>query len=327
MTRHAYINGIESYLPSVVIDNAMLAALHGSWTAEDIALKTGIRERRICDENENSASLATGAALRLFEAYNIDPNTIDFLIFCTQTPTSQIPTNACLIHRSLALSSSAGAIDINQGCAGYVYAIGLAQGLIESTNLDNVLVLTGDHYSKFLQPNDISTRALFGDAGTATLVSCRDSLERLIGPFVFGTDSTGAEFFCLTHGADHAEPAVRGKNSPFIEMNGPEIFNFTLSRLPEVVDLLLRQANLAIDTVDFFVFHQANRYMLEHLRKKIGVAESKFLYNLEWTGNTVSSTIPLVLQKHRLGNGDNSQRTLLAGFGVGLSWGATAALL
>ena len=325
--RRAFVAGIESYLPTKVVDNALLAGEGGGWTANDILLKTGVMERRVCSGSEDATELAIKAGERLLGKTCVPKGDIDFLLFCTQSPTTQIPTSACRIHAALGLRNSAGAVDLNQGCSGYVYSLGVAKGLVESGQVENVLLLTADHYSKYLRPTDLATRTLFGDAGTATLLSSKCTNEEQIGPMVYGTDGTGAEFFRLQTVA--LEPA---KNTTaiipqYIEMNGPEIFNFTLQQVPKLVYDLLERVGMRLNDVDAFVFHQANRYMLEHLRKKIDIPVDKFVYSLEKTGNTVSSSIPLALQQEVAGCGGGEKRVMLVGFGVGLSWAATMVVL
>jgi len=212
-----------------------------------------------------------------------------------------------------------------------MYGLSLAKGLVETGQADNVLLLTAETYSRMLHPDDRSVRALFGDAAAATLVrGAADAPE--MGPFVFGTDGRGAQNLIVrTGGARHPQKCgTAGQDklgnlcSPdHVYMNGPEIFNFTLRTVPQSIRALLDKAGATMESVDRFVFHQANEYMLEHLRRKLNIPKEKFLTHLRSCGNTVSSTIPIVLQEAAAtGELQAGQNVLMVGFGVGYSWAA-----
>lgn len=321
---YASVCAIEYYLPERVLTNAHLAAEFPDWGAEKIAEKTGIQIRHIAGESEFSSDLAARAAQKLFASGVAKPSEIDYILFCTQTPDFALPTSACLLQHRLGIPTSAGALDFNLGCSGYVYGLSLAKGLIETGQARNVLLLTGETYSKLMDPQDKSVRTIFGDAGAATLVTLdeRADAER-IGPFVLGSDGAGGpNLVCSRGGFRGALAEAEGRTA--LWMNGPEIFNFTLKVVPDAVNRVLARAGLDSSSVDLFVFHQANRYMLDHLRRKMNIPTGKFLMALENCGNTVSCTIPIALaeakSQGRLKTGD---RVLLVGFGVGYSWGAT----
>jgi 3-oxoacyl-[acyl-carrier-protein] synthase-3 len=259
---------------------------------------------------------------------------VDYLLFCTQSPDYFLPTTACLVQDRLGLPTTTGAIDINQGCSGFVYGLGLAKGLIESGQAKNVLFITAETYSKFINPGDKSVRSLFGDAAAATLVSGVDSEQELIGPMVYGTDGRGSGNLIVPTGGmrrprevgaeEQTDESGNTRSVNDLFMNGPEIFNFTLKTVPASVARLLDASGRTLDEVDAFVFHQANQYMLEHLRKKLALPAEKFIIAMSHCGNTVSSTIPLAL-KSAAGEGRIRPGSLvmLVGFGVGYSWGAT----
>ena len=304
---------ICSYLPEQVLANERLAELFPVWSAEDIFNKTGIRERRIAAHGECASDLAFQAAERVLEG--MDRAVIDALIFCTQSADYRLPASACLLHARLGLAPHCGAFDVNQGCSGYIYGLSLAVGLIKSGQASRVLLLNADAYTRSLAPDDRATRAIFGDGAGATLLSA-DSPHRL-SSFTFGTDGTGAEFLMMKGGGCRQPEA-----DPYIRMNGPEVFNFTLRVVPGLVAEVLRKAGLSMDDIDLHVFHQANMFMLEHLRKKLGVPCHKLFTHLERCGNTTSASIPIALEaaisrEHIR----SSQRILLVGFGVGWSWG------
>lgn len=332
----AAISAIEYYLPHKVLSTAQLANELPDYSVEKIDAKTGIRERHIAADNECSSDLAVEAAKKLFRSGACEPEEIDYVLFCTQTPDYYLPTTACLIQTRLGISRSAGALDYNLGCSGFVAGLGLAKGLIETGQASRVLLLTGDTYSKFIHDRDRSVRTLFGDAAAATLISTVETGgQRLIGPFIYGTDGTGAEHLIVPAGgmrqARTKETAiefedesgnVRSLDNLF--MDGKEIFNFTLRTIPVCVNDLLERANLQLEAVDLFVFHQANEYILEHLRKRLKIPKEKFLVAMRHCGNTVSSTIAIALKEAwQEGLLKPGRLIMLVGFGVGYSWSAT----
>jgi 3-oxoacyl-[acyl-carrier-protein] synthase-3 len=241
-----------------------------------------------------------------------------------------------LIQARLGIPQSTGALDYNLGCSGFVAGLGLAKGLIETGQATNILLLTGETYSKFMHDRDRSVRTLFGDAAAATLVSgVEDQGHPLIGPFIYGTDGAGAQHLIVPAGGmrqprtpetaierEDWSGNIRSRDNLF--MDGEEIFAFTLRTIPGCVNNLLERANLQLEAVDLFVFHQANEYILEHLRERLKIPKEKFLVAMRHCGNTVSSTMPIAL-KEAWGEGrlTSGQLIMLVGFGVGYSWSAT----
>ena len=331
----AAIAAIAAHLPAGELTNEDLAGELGDWTAEKIFEKTGIRTRRVSAQAECASDLGVAAAQRLFEGGACGPEAVDFLIFCTQSPDYFLPATACTVQARLGLRTSCGAVDINQGCSGFVYGLALAKSLVEAGTASCVLLVTADTYTKFLHPRDRAVRTIFGDGAAATLVVRSEAAEESIGPFVLGTDGRGACQLIVPAGGlrrpASPETAVateaEGGNwrSPQnLYMNGPEIFNFTLSAVPLAVEQLLHKCNGGRPEVDYYVFHQANRFMLERLRNKLKIPAEKFCIDLEDCGNTVSSTIPLALERaRRAGRITSGQRVMLVGFGVGFSWAAS----
>jgi 3-oxoacyl-[acyl-carrier-protein] synthase-3 len=321
----AAITAIDYFLPEGKLTNEQLAIRFPDWTAVKIEEKTGIRTRRIAALSEFSSDLAVAAATKLFAASKYQPSNIDFVLLCTQTPDFALPTTACLIQSRLGIPSTAGALDFNLGCSGYVYGLSLAKGLIESNQARCVLFLTAETYSKLIAPNDKSVSTIFGDAGAATIVSAEDTVNEYLGPFVFGTNGFGgANLVCHRGGLRGAFNEAAGRDT--LWMDGPEIFNFALKVVPKLVDDTLARAGMSKSDIDMFVFHQANRYMLEHLRKKLGLHEGKFFVSMEHCGNTVSSSIPIALRDAQTtGRLKSGMRLMLVGFGAGYSWSATLA--
>jgi len=304
------------------LTNDQLAVDFSDFSADKIFDKTGIKKRHICASDQFSSDMAICAANKLFESKQVLKSEIDFLIFCTQTPDYLLPTTACIIQNVLGLNKSVGAIDINLGCSGFVYSLSMAKGLIESKQAKNVLLLTADTYSKLMENSDKSVRTIFGDGAAATLISRVDYNKPCISPVLFGTDGSGWMNLCVRGRGMRAHEKT--DVDPFLRMQGPEIFRFTLDAVPKLVTQLLSRENLTITDIDLFVFHQANQYILEHLRKKIGIPSEKFLLVMDFCGNTVSSTIPIALKEAKkrkeLGG---CHKVMLVGFGVGYSWAAS----
>jgi 3-oxoacyl-[acyl-carrier-protein] synthase-3 len=330
----ASIAGTAYYLPERELTNESLAEELPGWPAEKIFEKTGIRSRRIAAPDECASDLGVRAAQALFARGICAPADVDYLLFCTQTPDYFLPATACIVQERLSLPSSCGAIDINQGCSGFVYGLSLAKSLVESGIARNVLLITADTYSKLLNRRDRSVRTLFGDGAAATLVRGADDEREHLGPFVFGTDGRGAQNLIVKAGGmrvpissesgqEREDKDGNWRSDANLSMNGPEIFNFTLSAVPRAIAALLQKAEMTMDDVDFFVFHQANRFMLDRLRDKLKIRPEKFCLDMEWCGNTVSSTIPIALARATAsGAVAPGARVLLAGFGVGYSWAA-----
>jgi 3-oxoacyl-[acyl-carrier-protein] synthase-3 len=323
----AYIKAIDYYLPQKILTNEDLIREFPEWNVDKIIDKVGIIKRHIASEDETATDLAVGAAKKIFNQ-SIEKESIDYILFCTQSPDYFLPASACIIQERLGLSKDTGAIDFNQGCSGFVYGLSLAKGLILGNIAKNVLLLTAETYTKKLHVKDKGNRTIFGDAATATLISVEGFAE--IGEFCLGTDGSGAEHLIIKTGA--ARNPEKSSNIEFDEnnnpispdyifMNGSEIFSFTLEAVPKLVKKTLEKNNIQIDTVDLFIFHQANKYMLDFLRKKIKIEEKKFYVYLSEVGNTVSSTIPIAMcEALKDGNIQKETKVLLAGFGVGLSW-------
>ena len=324
----AYIKGISYYLPEKVLTNEELIQKFPEWTVEKISQKVGISERHIAGENETAGDMAVKAAERLIFEKQIDRASIDFVLLCTQSPDYHLPSTSCVIQHKLGLGTKCGAFDFNLGCSGYEYGLAVAKGLIVGNIARNVLLLTAETYSKYLNPNDKGNRTIFGDGATATLVS--DSGFAEIGEFCLGTDGSGADNLIVKTGCArhfsmandcHIDEDDNIRCSDNLYMNGKAIFDFTSEIVPPLVEDVLNKNKLTLNDVDLFVFHQANKYMINFIRKLIGIDKAKFYVFMENVGNTVSSTIPIALCEAEK-EGKLKGRILLAGFGVGLSYGA-----
>jgi 3-oxoacyl-[acyl-carrier-protein] synthase-3 len=327
----AFIKGISCYLPEKVLTNEDLLRDFPEWSIDKVASKIGIAERHIAADDETSSDMAVSAAEILFKEYNIDRKSIDFVLLCTQSPDYFLPASSCLIQNRLGLRTDIGALDFNQGCSGFVYGLSLAKGLLIAGIAKNILLITSETYTKYVHPRDKGNRTIFGDAAAATLISGKGFAE--IMEFSLGTDGRGAENLIVKTGGirnrdmkndlsfDEGGNPVCSDN---LFMKGTEIFNFTLETVPDLVARTLTVNNLKQEEIDLFVLHQANRYMLEFLRKKLKIEPEKFYYYMEKVGNTVSSTIPIALKAALLdGTIHTAENIMIAGFGVGYSWGGT----
>ena len=301
------IKNIEYYLPEQIIRNADLAKEFPEWEAEKIEEKVGIRMRHVVSKDETALDLAYMAGEKLLT--QIDRNTIDFLILCTQSPDYFLPTSACILQDKLKLRKNIGAFDFNLGCSGYVYGLGIAKGLINSNIANRILLITSETYSKHIHRSDKGSRSIFGDGAAATLIE--KSEEEGIHEFVFGTDGSGMNNLIVKRGGMRFEQTDNYSNPDnCLYMNGPEIFNFTLDVIPDLVKKTLELNKLKSEEIDYYIFHQANKFMLDYLRKKLKVDPGIFYNNLLSTGNTVSSTIPIAIIGRsrciRLGNASES---------------------
>ena len=325
----AYIKSICYYLPDKIVTNEELVKDFPEWNAEKVSAKTGIFTRRVSAPNETAGDMAERAAKKMFSEHNILPTDIDFILLCTQSPDYFLPTTACILQEKLGIPTNAGALDYNLGCSGYIYGLALAKGLIFSGIAKNILLITAETYNKYIHISDKGNRSLFGDGAAATLVSTEGFAE--MGEFVLGTNGKGAENLIVRTGAsrnkqvcDDLAKDESGSvlSSDHLYMNGTEIFNFTLDAVPALMNQVLEKNKIEKDAVDEYIFHQANKFMLNTIRKVCDIPKDKFYVNLEDKGNTVSSTIPIAL-KDALSDGtlNDKKKVMLTGFGVGYSWG------
>lgn len=317
---YARITGVRSALPARTVSSEELAREFPEWGIDKIVEKTGIHTRHIAGPDECASDLAFAAAKRLFDEGVCSPADVDFLLLCTQSPDYFLPSTACLLQHRLGLPTRCGALDFNLGCSGFVYGLSLAKGLIETNAARTVLLITAETYSKYLKPEDKGVRTIFGDGAAATLVRAEPAERAYIDSFVFATDGSGADKLIVKCGGLRQPVTSDDDAGRWLHMNGPEVFNFTLKSVPPLVDAVLTRAEIGLDGIDRFVFHQANAFMLESLRKKVGIPAERFCVEFAQCGNTVSATIPIVLEAAmRDGRILPGQRVLLVGFGVGYS--------
>lgn len=327
----AYIKAISYYLPEKVVTNEELLKEFPEWSVDKVAQKVGVDSRHLASEGETAGDMAEKAARILFKEHDIAPQSIDFIMLCTQSPDYFLPSTACILQDRLGIPTSAGAFDYNLGCSGCIYGMAIAKGLIASGIAKNVLLLTAETYNKYLHPSDKSNRSIFGDGAAACLISTEGIAE--IGEFSLGTDGSGANNLIVKTGAarqnQHTGMSVEDDEGhlwydDYLYMNGGAIFNFTLDAVPGMMKDILTKNDLAKEVIDYFVFHQANKFMLNTIRKVCVLPKDKFYVNLTETGNTVSSTV-LIGLKECIDNKSITagMKVMISGFGVGLSWGGT----
>jgi 3-oxoacyl-[acyl-carrier-protein] synthase-3 len=321
---------IASYLPEQILSNEELSALFPEWTPKKIEKKLGVITRHLSAEGETALDMAEKACEKLFE--KVDRKIIDYVLLCTQSPDYLLPTSACILQDRLGLRTEIGALDFNLGCSGFVYGLSLAKGLLSAGIAHNVLLVVSETYSKHIHPRDKGNRSIFGDAASAMLVD-RYMLPN-IHEFALGTDGRGWNNLVIHNSAmrnRQHNPAIDWtdengalRNDDNLYMNGPEIFNFTIEAVPKLINQVLHKNQMSLDDIDYVIFHQANQYMLQYLREIVGIAEDRFYIDMAETGNTVSATIPLALEKCiQDGTVKQGDKVLIAGFGVGYSYGAT----
>lgn len=324
----AYIKSIAYYLPEKVVSNEQLVEEFPEWSVEKIAKKVGINERHIAAEDETAGDMAFKAAEKLIVENKVDRGTIDFVLLCTQSPDYFLPSTSCIIQSRLGLPTKCGAFDFNLGCSGYEYGLAVAKGLIMSGVAKKILLLTAETYNKHIHPKDKGNRTIFGDGASASLISTEGFAK--IGEFVLGSDGSGYDRLIHKTGAMrhyqlmndfHEDENGTPLSSDHLFMDGKAIFDFTSDVVPPMIEETLQKNNLTADDVDLYVFHQANKYMINYLRKLMEIDKDNFYVFMETVGNTVSSTIPIALCEAQK-EGRLHGNIVLAGFGVGLSYGA-----
>lgn len=335
-----HISGICSALPAATVALTELAAEYGEAEISRIIASTGIRQVHIAPPDVCSSDLCQAAADHLLSALDLAPGEIDALLFLSQTPDWPLPPTACALQHRLGLSRNSVALDVNYGCSAYIYGLFLAGNLIQTGSCRRVLVCAGDTISRLIHPQDKAVRVIFGDAGSATLVEATAATDQTgQWPFILHTDGGGANHLMVPAGAARQPHSAQTgvateresgnwRSDENLFMDGMEILNFSLREVPPLVTELLAMRNWshAEANAGAVILHQANRFMVDYLRRKLKLDPAAVPIAVEEVGNTGPASIPLTLcQTHqRLRQEQRLQRTLLCGFGVGLSWGGTA---
>jgi 3-oxoacyl-[acyl-carrier-protein] synthase III len=327
-TSGSRIAGVVSCVPRRIISNDHFVPAFGD-KVEEVSKMTGVRQRRWAAEGETTADLCQTAASTLLAKLGWESETVDGVIFVSQTPDYRLPATACALQDRLGLQPGAIAFDVNLGCSGYPYGLWLAMMAIQTGAARRILLLVGDTISKVVDPGDRSTAMLFGDAGTATALESSDDGEPSNAHFILGTDGRGERNLIVPRGGYRTgfedDESFAGRNLDALYMDGGEIFNFTLKSVPPLIEATIAAAQGSMEDYDAFLLHQANAFMIKHLSKKAKLPAEKVPMNIDRYGNTSSATIPLLMtselapllrtQRARLG---------LFGFGVGYSWASAS---
>ena len=325
---YAAIRAVAGYLPPRVEKNDM---------STRAAKALGIEERHIASPDQAASDLATAAAEALFSRHPEAREGVDFLLLCTQQPDYPLPTTACLVADRLGLPKGVGALDYNLGCSGYVYGLALAKGLIEAGLAKKLLLLTASLYVREASPEDGATRPVFADGASATLLEGLEGEGPLLDAFVFGTDGGlgpkaiiqevgGSRYPHRTTEIKRIEDEHGSRTNADIFMDGQEVMLFTLREVPPMVEEVLAKAGLTREDLDYAVFHQPNKFMLDYVQRKCKLQKVPFFNDVSKTGNTVAASIPLGLERVlEEKEPEELKRVIMAGFGVGLSWAGCVA--
>lgn len=327
----ARIAGVVSCVPARRIGNDQFAGRFGAEGVADVVKMIGVTERRQVEDGQTTSELCLAAGKRLLEGLAWEPESVDALIFVSQTPDYLLPSTACVLQLALGIPAGIIAFDVNLGCSGYPYALWLAMTMIQAGGARRVLLAVGDTVSRIVDPKDRATALLFGDAGTMTAVEASSTSND--ASFILGTDGAGVRNLIVPEGGFRSYPTgedsrMEGRDPSCLFMDGGEIFNFTLRIVPSLVSAILELGEEGVCEHDAYLFHQANMFMLKHLIKKAKLSPDRVPINIDEFGNTSSASIPLLMTT-RLAEGLRQEERKIAmfGFGVGYSWAGASMLV
>jgi 3-oxoacyl-[acyl-carrier-protein] synthase-3 len=330
-TSGACVRGVVSCVPRRIIENVEFSAKFGDTSVNEVTKMIGVKTRRWVEPGVNTSDLCLKAGERLLADLAWPADTVDGLLFVSQTPDYRLPATACALHGRMGLRVGAVAFDINLGCSGYPYALWLAMTMVQSGLVTRILVAVGDTISRTVDPDDRSTALLFGDAGTVTAIErCDDPAIDSTAHFILGTDGGGARNLIIPRGGFkdatlQGDERLDGRNPKCLFMDGGEVFNFTLRAVPRLIAECLEDSNHSVEEHDAFLFHQANLFMLKHLIKKAKLPVDRVPINIDRFGNCSSASIPLLLSTELAEPlRTRSLRVALFGFGVGYSWASAS---
>jgi len=297
------IKEIASYVPNERRSNYELMGKFDVGS-EFLEKKIGVRQRAIKGKQERASDMCVKAFEALVNKTDIDLSQIDCCVVVTQTPDFNIPHTSAIVHGKLGLKENCACFDISLGCSGYVYGLAVVISFMEANNLRHGLLFTSDPYSEIVDENDKNTALLFGDASTVTYIG--EEPKFTLGKTLFGT--WGKEFDALI-------------KKEKLSMNGRSVFNFTVLKIPEHIKRTVEENNLKMEDIDLFLLHPGSKYIVDMIVARTGIDKSRVPFEMYDYGNTVSSSIPLMLE-NRLDKND-IRYMLLSGYGVGLSWATT----
>lgn len=325
---HVGIRAISACVPKTVQSNRDLGYLIPEEEIEKTIKSIGIEERRIADKDVCASDLCYKAALKLFEDNDIAPDSIDVLLFMSQTSDYRIPATAPLLQHRLGLPKSTACLDVTLGCSGYVYALSTAMAYASMEGVNRVLLLDGETFSKIVNRRDKVDWPLYGDAGTATIVEKGDFLP---ATFMLYSDGAGEEAVKIHAGMRHAvtpdscteREREEGNIRTDLEvyMDGMDVFNFAMSVVPRSIKEIVKDAETTLDDVDYLVFHQANKFMTDFFVKRLKYDPARVPYCIQRFGNTSSASVPLTIASEFGGTTLDGKKVVMSGFGAGLSWG------
>jgi 3-oxoacyl-[acyl-carrier-protein] synthase-3 len=322
-TKASLIRGITSCVPSRRFDNLAETTAFEVEEVEKVVKMAGVKTRHMAAETECSSDLCVAAAQDLLQSLKWDPATVDALIFVTQTPDYFLPSTACLVQRRLGIGDGCAAFDVGLGCSGYPYGLWLAAMMLQSRGFRRALVLHGETPTRFSDKGDRAVALLFGDAGSATAIEAAGEGDgRAPWWFALHTDGAGADDLILRGGGFRDRfPTEQRRCS--VSMNGANVFNFTIKRVPALIEETLSVSGVAREEIDYFIFHQSNRFIIRHLMKKANVPEAKVPMTIAEFGSVGGPSVPLTMTRGNLSRpSDRALRLMLLGYGVGLSWGS-----
>ncbi len=318
------IAGVSTCVPPERVDNLALADRYDGDDIRKVVSMAGVRYRHVVGEELTAVDLCTQAASRLLVRLGWRPETVTGLIMVTQSPDYFLPSSACLVHARLGLGSDCAAFDIGLGCSGYPYGMYVAATMLKGGGQQRILMLHGETPSRFTSPDDHSTRLLFGDAGSATAL---ESTPPGGDAATFGlfTDGTGADGLIIRGGAFRDRHPANPRDL-YVQMDGAAIFNFTIKRVPALINDSLEFAGLGVDEVDMYLFHQSNRFIIKLLTKKCGLPEDRVPLTIEDCGNCGGPSVAVALTRTQADR-ERRMRLMLLGYGVGLSWASAIVTL
>jgi 3-oxoacyl-[acyl-carrier-protein] synthase-3 len=314
------IAAVAAALPGQRLELQSLASTATEAEIARIIRTTGIGAVRVAAADVRASDLCVAAARALFAAVEVDRSAIDAVVFVSQTPDRIMPATSATLQSRLELSPAVATFDVNGGCAGYIYGL-LQAALLVSAGCRRVLLCSGDTVTRLIHPEDRALRMLFGDAGSATLLESGHSTAM----FAVHTDGAGAETLLVPRSDEQALAQRIGARPGLLHMNGGEVMNFALRVVPEVIAEVCQLRGWKESDIGLIGLHQANEFLLRYVRRKLAVSEDAVPGAVDDAGNTGPASIPLLLT--RVGSrfsAERRQRSLLCGFGVGLSWGAAA---
>ena len=303
-----------------MIDNIECGKDYGIDEVRKVVAMAGVRYRHIVEPGITSADLCFEAANSLIDRINWARDSITGLILVTQTPDYFLPSSSCMLHKWLGLSDQCAAFDVGLGCSGYPYGLYLATTMLKAGGHQRILMLHGETPSQFTSPDEHATTLLFSDVGSATAIEMTDASGHP-GFFCLQTDGQGYDDL-IVRGGGFRDRSPSNPRDLFLHMDGAGIFNFTIKRVPPLIRDTLAFANLTVDDIDWYLFHQSNRFIMKHLAKKCGLPEQRLPLVLERFGNSGGASVALALTQGVPDTDRNAGRVMVVGYGVGLSWGA-----